>query len=247
MDEQRLERSGKANYFLVIPIRSEEIIAEIKAVKDALEQRYKTCRSELRKGFSESELHITLLAFHASQQKALRVEECLRRWERIIQEENLELGFDLMIKGLGAWYTKKENIILYADLSQDSAQYVKNLAKEIHDFLESELKSLDLEDESKDEGMDNFWMDNPIPDVYVPHVTLMNLDQKWDHKLRQLILDLDGTTGRKYGESNGWDYHLLRDIRRQFAKTSFGTTRVQFLEFQQNGYRTLSQVQLMKE
>lgn len=114
------------------------------------------------------------------------------------------------------------------------------------------------------------WFDDPRPSIYVPHLTLLNTDPKWDSKLRKQILKRQATPVRRTDKRNkrgkgtdgskreqdvdeleiedgdtrdpfGWNYHLFRDLRKEFAKISFGTQRICYFELQAN-YKCVQRV-----
>jgi len=150
----------------------------------------------------------------------------LLHWE----SKTSDRTFSLELKGLGSWKTTSNNIVLYADLSRESKEIVKTLAKEIRDAVVLYLKEIgwslpdddeDLEaneednfleekgGEEEEEGEEEnntpiFWIDNPRDEVYIPHVTIFNSDPKYDMKLRKRI---DGKRGGrkkvKRGEKGG--------------------------------------------
>ena len=80
MDVQRSKKKGRANYFVVIPIIAPAVRAALREVQTHLEQSYPTARSELRKGFTNmdsAEVHVTLFAIHANQQRLQQVNKCV--------------------------------------------------------------------------------------------------------------------------------------------------------------------------
>jgi len=101
------------------------------------------------------------------------------------------------------------------------------------------------------------WFDDPSSEVYMPHLTLMNIDPKADKQLMKQINERrrDGKKGRdkagKKGarrkeqsqEPYGWSRSLMRDVRKAFAKVSFGTQMVTHAELQ-SGFECVQRVYL---
>jgi len=54
--------------------------------------------------------------------------------EKLVQQQESR-AFDLQLKGLGSWSTKSNCLCLYADLGRECCLKVKNLAKEMSDFV----------------------------------------------------------------------------------------------------------------
>lgn len=46
------------------------------------------------------------------------------------------------------------------------------------------------------------WFDDPRPSIYVPHLTILNTDPKWDAKLRKQILKRQATPVRRTEKRN---------------------------------------------
>lgn len=112
---------------------------------------------------------------------------------------------------------------------------------------------------------DGLWFDDPRPTIYVPHLTLLNSDPKWDSKLRKQVLKRQATPAKKWGKGRksgprnnrdggdrdrdrkitkdqfGWDYNLFRDVRKEFSKVAFGTQLVIHFELQAN-YKCVQKV-----
>jgi 2'-5' RNA ligase len=140
MDVQRSKRKGKPNYWVVIPL-STEIAVNLKDVQKYLEDKYKSARSELRRAFTDldsKELHITLFGIHANQARLQQVKAALSAFEQTLSADRT---FDIELQGLGAWNTLGGNIILYADFKQQSSDQIKQLAKELRDFVLQHIQS----------------------------------------------------------------------------------------------------------
>jgi len=326
MDLQRSKKKGKPNYFVVIPITQPTILSNLQMVLDDLERRYSSSRSDLRKAcvdLNSNKLHITLFGMHGNKQRIQQVRRALKRYEEHknnCSENNG--GFEIEIKGLGSWQTKKGNIILFGDITQNGKERIKQLAKEIRDFVvcaiddeerenvedeedftgeerdeedaqlvenieekenqenqdkedfdedQGEKEENEEEEENENEGSENgglegdfpgtpnsdlggnevvdeedyqedfsgLWLDDPRPDIYLPHLTLMSSDPKWDKKLRTQIYEKDGISKKsKRGgyeskrENFGQSYALLRDVRNVFSKMTFGVQKVEHVELQ---------------
>lgn len=141
MDEQRSKRRGKANYWVVIPITSQQIRSNLKEVQQSLESKYKSARSELRKAFTDldsaAEVHVTLFGVHANSHRLEQVKQALCEFSNRVD------AFEIELKGLGAWNTIGGNIVLYADATQQSREKIKALAKELRDFVLARVVALD--------------------------------------------------------------------------------------------------------
>ncbi len=103
-------------------------------------------------------------------------------------------------------------------------------------------------------------MDDPLPELFMPHLTIMNSDPSWDKRLRDRLLEkhwkkserkekrgkgaakVDDEEGE--GELFGWDYKLMRDVRNEFSKMSFGVQKVEYVELQ-SGYLVLEKIPLV--
>jgi len=125
---------------------------------------------------------------------------------------------------------------------------------------------------SEDDTYLGLWFDDPRPDCYMPHVTILNSDPRNDKKLRKMMIEKKATTQRKGDKRNkrggvgkggrekgvyeqkvvkqqqekepfGWNYSLLRDTRSEFSKITFGKQDVKYVELQR-GYKCLSQIYL---
>ena len=47
----------------------------------------------------------------------------------------MNLSFDLELKGLGSWITSSDNLVLFATLTEESAEKVKKIAKDLRDYI----------------------------------------------------------------------------------------------------------------
>jgi len=173
-------------------------------------------------------------------------EEDIPKNRNKINEENSESFEEL---------TKKEEKSEKSNITEDNPP--DEYANEIN-FISQE--SDDDEDDGNNEiadedceHKDGFWLDDPRPDIYVPHLTILKTDPKWDKKLR---MNLNGRRGRGGGkpkkrkggregdggrggggrgdpkEPFGWSFSLLRDIRIEFSKMEFGVQHIGHVELQ---------------
>jgi hypothetical protein len=141
----------------------------------------------------------------------------------------------------------------------------ENNPKENTHIIYSEESSSDEEEEDPEEEdvkgeedqITGFWIDDPKPEIYIPHVTLLKTDPKWDKKLRNTLNDGKGKPGKrektgKHGavkvkeikttrEPFGWSYSLYREIRSQYSTTTFGVQRVDRIELQSD-FKTITNV-----
>ena len=53
------------------------------------------------------------------------------------------------------------------------------------------------------EDFPGLWMDDPLPRIYMPHVTLMNSDPDWDKRLRMRLLARSQHAGTRAGAGAG--------------------------------------------
>eukprot|EP01124_Arcella_intermedia_P014061 TRINITY_DN20440_c0_g1_i1.p1 TRINITY_DN20440_c0_g1~~TRINITY_DN20440_c0_g1_i1.p1 ORF type:complete len:361 (+),score=114.33 TRINITY_DN20440_c0_g1_i1:44-1126(+) len=357
MDVQRAKRRGKPNLWVVVPIYSQTIKNNLKELQLTLEDRYKKARSELRKGFAdvEGEMHITLFAMHSNKARMEQVKEALKSYSLKLQSDGVSRNFELEIKGLGAWTTKSNCVCLYADLGKESTIKVKELAKELRDYVKnyliahsegSDISTLlnpttpgetdpqpdlpkpntttpsdsasdsdcdipmnlnkgfpqakqkekkknrnydlppshsdtdpsgeeesegDVQEEERDDqfhselydsehseedlssATDGFWLDDPKSSIYVPHLTILHTDPKWDKILRTTLNDRRGRGGKKATKNRaapsdrepfGWNFSLFRDLRSEYSKMVFGREAVLQLELQHQ-FETLQVIPLM--
>jgi len=114
----------------------------------------------------------------------------------------------------------------------------------------------DIDESSETSG---FWIDDPLPEIYIPHLTILKTDPKWDKKLRMTLNDGKGKTGKrdkagKRGaikpkkesssrEPFGWSFSLYREIRNEYSKISFGIQPVDHLELQ-SGFKCITSLTL---
>lgn len=47
------------------------------------------------------------------------------------------------------------------------------------------------------EDFPGLWFDDPLPEIYIPHLTLLNSDPSWDKKLRDRLLERSNVNGKK--------------------------------------------------
>jgi len=155
---------------------------------------------------------------------------------------------------------------------EDDFDIPKNNNRAIHhnennenpDIIYSEESSSDDEEgenekESNEDEISGFWIDDPKPDIYIPHLTLLKTDPKWDKKLRVTLNDGRGKSGKrdktgkrgalktpkevKSIEPFGWSFSLYRELRNEYAKISFGIQRVHHIELQ-TGFKSITNVLL---
>jgi len=167
----------------------------------------------------------------------------------------------------------KERDHNYSSSDEDDLDIPKNNNREIHhnnnndnpqectDIIYSESSSDqeddDEEEDSNEEGTNDFWIDDPKPEIYVPHLTLLKTDPKWDKKLRNTLNDGKGKPGKrektgkrgaikapkevKSTEPFGWNYSLYREIRNEYSKITFGVQRVDHIELQ-TGFKSIGNI-----
>ncbi len=176
MDQQRSTKLGRANFWVVIPINNIEIRKNLQQTYDYLTQKNKTVKSELNKALidlSSNALHITLFGVHSNAQRFEQLKEAIKQFEKRQTEP-----FDVEVKGLGVWDTAHHNIIMFADLTTESAERVKLLAKEMRDFVLHHITSQEVDTEpqvrstvafnshakdieDKGEDLPGMWLDDP--------------------------------------------------------------------------------------
>ena len=166
MDVQRSTRIGRPNYWVVIPIVNKEIKSNLREVQDYLIERNKTFKSELNASLVDldsNDLHITLFGIHANEELLAKVKESFYKYRKNATDD---ISFSIELKGLGAWKTLNENIILFADLTPESSQKIKQIAKDMRDFIMSDL--LKQEGLKTEEELTGMWMDDPkVNDITV--------------------------------------------------------------------------------
>jgi len=133
--------------------------------------------------------------------------------------------------------------------------------EEVSEEISEEEKEENVKEENVKEGeagdISGFWIDDPLPEIYIPHITILKTDPKWDKKLRTALNDGKGKSGKrekigKHGavkvkeikttkEPFGWSFSLYREIRTEYSKTSFGVQRVDRIELQSE-FKTITNV-----
>ncbi len=218
-------------------------------MKEALAEFEKTKPSKQKKHYVEVDRFALPLTDSAD---SLESSESMKQ----SGEVSATRSFTLELRGLGSFMTKGSNIVMHAVLTPESEFHVKHLAKELRDFVFNYLeeKSKEPRDPSGREDFPGFWMDDPAPEEYLPHVTLLNSDPDNDHELRKAILaksggridiikkgskklNKRGQVGKEHAQKEiygefGQQYDLFRDERKAYSKISFGQQFVDKLELQ---------------
>jgi uncharacterized FlaG/YvyC family protein len=171
MDVQRSTKIGRPNYWVVIPITNKEIKSNLKEAQDHLKERNKTFKTELNHSLVDldsNDLHITLFGIHANEERLQQVKESLQKFRKNASDD---ISFNVEFKGLGAWRTVSDNIILFADLVPESSQKVKQLAKQLRDFVLFDLLKHEAGTDNvaslSEDILTGMWMDDPLVNNHI--------------------------------------------------------------------------------
>lgn len=158
MDQQRKDRPGKANAFVVIPIRDKNLKKELGKVLADLEMRYKSAKFEIRHAFtnleSDNELHVTLIGLHCNKIRLEQISECLQCFQMKLQDEEESLSFELTIQEIDAFVTSHGNIILFARFDKQSTKKIQTLAKQIRDYIYDLIEAQEPPESPRDSDFD---------------------------------------------------------------------------------------------
>jgi len=152
---------------------------------------------------------------------------------------------------------EKASNFIYSEESSSSGEEKEDENKE-----DKDEDNEDDDSEDSDKKIRGFWIDDPKPSIYIPHLTLLKTDPKWDKKLRTTLNDGKGKSTKrekagKHGaikpkreeaktrEPFGWSFSLYREIRNEYSKIIFGVQLVENLEMQ-SGWQCLTSLVLPK-
>ncbi len=240
MDRQRAGHIGLANFYFVVKILDEGVLAELSKVREACSALYdgfERCAASLQ------HLHVTLVAAHTP--TAATTAQLLHGLESFVFS-----SFVLSLRGLGSWTTAGGKHVLFAEVDEGDDECI-DLACKLSQHLRQVCGA--NEDGSFAEG--TAWIDVVQPEMFQTHVSLATVDPAEESGIVRAMQAKSGTakqtdkTKRKLSarekakkegrremvmelkqqeqvETFGRQHALFRHERRAFRKITFGVVPV---------------------